>query len=204
MGLTKALWHKLLYCFGGGGGDGLAYSYFFLSRPHIRIQSWVDKGWEHVQQVTRIMTALGFYCFQSWMILDKLVDVMSQHIPRKPSQTLLWTVFFFRYGFWSNDLQSVKDKGIWKRGFPEYLIWIRKYDIAEPVCHSVLIRIYVYLYIYRNQNSTYIFYGFYFLPEQPVFVFSPSIPDKDTTLWHSVLFMARHELTPQPQRTAAS
>lgn len=24
------------------------------------------------------MTALGFYCFQSWMILDKLVDMMSQ------------------------------------------------------------------------------------------------------------------------------
>lgn len=37
-----------------------------------------------------------------------------------------------------------------------------------------------------------------FIPEQPVFVFDPLFRDKDTTLWHSVLFMAGFELTPQP------
>lgn len=37
-----------------------------------------------------------------------------------------------------------------------------------------------------------------FVPVQPVLVFYALFPDKDTALWHSVLFMAHFELTPQP------
>lgn len=65
---------------------------------------------------------------------------------------------------------------------------------------SVVVDLLGSLYVlYAYVQSVYILW-IIFVPEQPVFVFYLLFRDKDTTLWHSVLFMAGFELTPQPNK----
>lgn len=71
-----------------------------------------------------------------------------------------------------------------------------EFNRRATLFHSVFVNFGVHYVFYACVYC--IYYRLFFVPEQPVFVFYPLFPDKDTTLWHSVLFMEGFELTPQP------
>lgn len=140
-----------------------------------------------MQQVTRIMTTLGFYCFQSGMILDKLVDTMSQPTT-KPSAGFLDTVFQYGGGPANLKENRVMHLEMHLSQFIELntkclrhvLQSVKLYQRAA-LSHSD--PLYNLGFLYFSYACIYCaYYRLFLVPEQPVFVSHPLFPDKDTTL----------------------